>query len=115
MGFSSSICFRNEVGKVLGKLRVDFGESLAMQTKRLRFSQSYITCVGNGKRNFSYEFYKRIFECYGEKAEEYREVLTMELIKPDVRARFEEIFGNVTLEQMMYVIFGERNERTIFA
>lgn len=109
MGFSSTACFRNEVGKVLGKLRVDFGETVAKQSKRLGFDPSYITLVGNGGRGFSYEFYKRIFECYGEKAQEYYEILTTELIKPDVKARFKEAFGSVTLEQMMYVIFGAKN------
>ena len=109
MGFSSTACFRNEVGKVLAKLRVEFGESVVMQSKRLGFNQSYVTLVGNGKRGFSYEFYNRIFECYGEKAEEYREILTTELIKPDVRARFEETFNGATLTQMMYVIFGAKN------
>lgn len=108
MGFSSTSCYRNKVGKVLGKLRVDFGETVAKQSKRLGFCQSYITLVGNGKRSFSYDFYKRIFECYGEKAQEYREILTTELIRPDVKERFEETFGSVTLEQMMYVIFGAK-------
>ena len=35
MGFSSTACFRNEVGKVLGKLRVDFGETVAKQSRRI--------------------------------------------------------------------------------
>ena len=106
MGFSSTACFRNEVGKVLGKLRVDFGETVAKQSKRLGFNPAYVSLVSSGDRGFSYEFYKRIFECYGEKAQEYYEILTTELIKPDVKARFEETFEGVTLEQMMYVIFG---------
>lgn len=109
MGFSSTACFRNEVGKVLAKLRVDFGETVAKQSKRLGFNPAYVSLVSSGDRGFSYEFYKRIFECYGEKAQEYYEILTTELIKPDVRARFEETFEGVTLEQMMYVIFGAKN------
>ena len=107
MGFSSTACFRNQVGKALAKLRVEFGESVRTQSERLGFNDSYVTLVSNGKRSFSYEFYHRIFEYYGEKAEEYREILTTELIKPDVKGRFEKTFPGVTLEQMMYVIFGQ--------
>lgn len=109
MGFSSTACFRNEVGKVLGKLRVEFGETVAKQSGRLGFNPAYVSLVSSGERGFSYEFYKRIFERYGDKAEEYRKVLTTELVKPDVKARFEETFADVTLEQMMYVIFGAKN------
>lgn len=108
MGFSSTACFRNEVGKVLGKLRVDFGETVAKQSKRLGFNPAYVSLVSSGDRGFSYEFYKRIFECYGEKAQEYRKILTTELIKPDVRARFAETFPDATDEQMIFVIHGER-------
>ena len=59
MGFSSTACFRNEVGKVLGKLRVDFGETVAKQSKRLGFNPAYVSLVSSGDRGFSYEFYKR--------------------------------------------------------
>lgn len=106
MGFSSTVCFRNKVGKVLAKLRVDFGENVKKQSERLGFNAAYLTVVSNGKRAFSYEFYRRIFECYGEKAEEYREILTTELIKPEIKDRFEKTFPGATIEQMMYVIFG---------
>ena len=101
-------CYRTPVGKVLAKLRVEYGETVPNQAKRLGYAANYISLVSAGKRGFSSELYKRIFECYGEKAQEYRELLTTEVIKPDVKARFEETFGHVTVEQMVYVLFGTR-------
>lgn len=106
MGFSSTACYRNEIGKVLAKLRVDYGENVTTQSKRLACNPSFITLVGNGKRGFTYDFYTRIFDCYGESAEKYRTILTTELIKPDIQERFAKAFPGATPEQMLFVLFG---------
>ena len=106
MGFSSTACYRHKVGKVLAKLRVEYGENVSTQSKRLGCSPCSITLVGNGKRGFTYNFYTRIFECYGEIAQEYRDILTTELIKPEVKERFEKTFPGITPEQMLYILFG---------
>ena len=42
MGFSSTVCYRNEVGKILAKLRVDFGESQTRQAERLGYNASLL-------------------------------------------------------------------------
>ena len=108
MGFSSTVCYRNEVGKILAKLRVDYGESQKKQADRLGFNAAYLSMVSSDKRNFSYELYKSVMEHYAPKAGEYKDELINALIKPEVRARFEETFADATLERILYVLYGEK-------
>lgn len=108
MGFSSTVCYRNEVGKILAKLRVDYGESLAKQAVRLGFNQSYLSMVSSDKRSFSYELYKSIMEHYSEKASVFKEELINELVKADVKERFIELYPETTPEQMLYILYGEK-------
>lgn len=108
MGFSSTVCYRNELGKILAKLRVDYGESLAKQAARLGFSTAYMSMVASDRRGFSYELYKSIMDHYAGKAAEYKRELITELIKHDVKERFIELFPEATPEHMLYVLYGEK-------
>lgn len=108
MGFASTVCYRNEVGKILAKLRVDYGESQEKQAARLGFSSSYLNMVSTDRRGFSYELYKSIIAHYAEKSSVFKEELINELIKTDVKERFTELFPNTTPEQMLYILYGEK-------
>ena len=106
MGFSSTVCYRNEVGKILAKLRVDFGESQTRQAERLGYNASFLSLVSSDRRGFSYDLYKSIMEHYAPKATLYKNELQAALIKENVRKRFLEVFPNATAEQMIYVLYG---------
>ena len=106
MGFSSTVCYRNEVGKILAKLRVDFGESQTRQAERLGYNASFLSLVSSDRRGFSYDLYKSIMEHYAPKATLYKNELQSALIKEDVKARFLEICPDATAEQMIYVLHG---------
>ncbi len=105
MGFASTHCYRNTVGKILAKLRVDYGESQGKQAMRLHFNQSYLSMVSSDRRNFTIELYKSIMEHYSDKAQAYKTELQAILIK-DVKDRFMEQFPDATVEQIFYVMYG---------
>ena len=101
-------CYLNEVGKVLKKLRVDYGENQIQQGKRLGFNPAYLSMVSTDRRGLSFDMYKSIMEHYGSAAENYKPVLKNALVKADVRMRFKETFPDATDEQIVYVMYGEK-------
>lgn len=106
MGFSSTMCYRNEIGKILAKLRVDYGESQAKQAERLGVSMSYISMVGSGKRNFSYELYKSILEHYYS-IDKYKDSLDELVIGEERKKRFLSVFPKITNKEILYILYGE--------
>lgn len=106
MGFSSTMCYRNEIGKILAKLRVDYGESQAKQAERLGVSMSYISMVGSGKRNFSYELYKSILEHYYS-VDKYKDSLDELVIGEERKKRFLSVFSKITNKEILYILYGE--------
>lgn len=106
MGFASAICYRNELGKILSKLRVEYSETLKMQADRLGYSSNYLSMVSTDRRPLSAEFYKSIMEHYGKQAEEYKTELLNILFDDGIKARFQELVPGGTLEQLLYLIHG---------
>ncbi len=107
MGFSSTSCYRNKVGKILCKLRVDYGETQAKQAERLGYTQCYLSMVSTDKRKFSYDLYCKIMERYGTMAVVYKTELIKELLQKDVEERFLELFPESNPEKLLYILYGE--------
>ncbi len=109
MAFSATGCYRNKVGKILAKLRVDYGESQGKQALRLHFNQSYLSMVSTDRRNFTIDLYKSIMEHYADRAQVYKTELQTILIKEDVKERFMKEFPDATVEQIFYVMYGVKD------
>lgn len=110
MGFSSAICYRNELGKILSKLRVEYSETMKMQAERLGYSSNYISMVSTDRRPLSAEFYKSVMEHYGKQAQEYKDDLLNILFDKDIIARFHELVPEGTLDQLLYLVYGVKND-----
>ena len=106
MGFGSAICYRNKLGKILSKLRVEYSETLKMQAERLGYSSNYISLVSTDRRPLSVDFYKSVMEHYGRQAEVYKTDLLNILFDEGLKARFEELLPGSSLEQLLYLIYG---------
>lgn len=100
--------FDNEIGKILGKLRFANGEIMKTQGERMGYDMAYISLLSRGKRPLSYQVYQKLFECYGEAAEQFRDRLNKQLINEEIKKRFDETFPGITYKEIIYILYGGR-------
>ncbi len=97
-----------EIGRILGKLRVDYSETQAKQAVRLGIDIANLNRISTGNRALPYEVYKKILECYDTSA--YGNDIDLILIKRDVWERFKAKDPAITTKEIIYLLYGEHLE-----
>lgn len=103
----------SECGKVLAHLRVEYGENLEQQARRLGFNTMYISLIQNGRRAMSPKVYESVITHY-DVSDERKEILMRDMINDEDVWRFREVFGEdvdngrINLPDMVYILTGYR-------
>lgn len=80
-------------GKLLRKIRIDYGELLYDMAKKLKISPTMLSYIENGKREIPQDFTEKVITCYGLREDiaeqlrleesQYRKTIKMELSSID--------------------------------
>ena len=73
---------KNDIGKFLMKLRIDFDETMGRMAKKIGVSHAFLSLAESGKRNMSIKTVRNIIDAYDLKNEQKDELIQL-LLKKD--------------------------------